>query len=237
MLFSSFVSLLKNKQVMKYVAYYRVSTARQGKSGLGLEAQKVDVQRFVNGLNGCILSEFTDVESGKKANRAELLKAIALCKATGATLIIAKLDRLSRDVEFIFALRNSGVDFKACDLPDFNTLTLGMFAVIAQHEREIISNRVTKCLNVKKERGEKLGSPIASETLKKVRHLGTEANSMNAKTNENNIKAMSLISLLREKGLSYAKIAKELNAKGFKTRNGKEFTPMQVQRLFERATQ
>ena len=217
----------------KYIAYYRVSTAKQGSTGLGLEAQRTDVQRFV-GCTDCIISEFTDVESGKKSNRTELLKAIVECKATGATLIIAKLDRLSRDVEFIFALRNSGVDFKACDLPDFNTLTLGMFAVIAQHEREMISQRTKKALAVKKEQGAKLGSPIASETAKAIHAKGREQHSANARGNENNIKATALIQSLRGNGLNWSEIARELNAKGFRTARGKEFQAVQVQRLFER---
>lgn len=221
---------------MKYVAYYRVSTPRQGQSGLGLEAQKADVEQYVNGANGDIVAEFTDIESGKKANRVELLKAIALCKATGATLIIAKLDRLSRDVEFIFALRNSGVDFKACDLPDFNTLTLGMFAVIAQHEREMISQRTKKALAVKKEKGVKLGSPIAGETAKAIHAKGRAQHSANARANENNVKATALIVSMRNAGATWTAIANELNDKGFKTSKGKDFQAVQVQRLFERAT-
>jgi DNA invertase Pin-like site-specific DNA recombinase len=229
----------------KYIAYYRVSTAKQGSTGLGLEAQRTDVRRFVN-CETCIIAEFTDVESGKKANRPELLKAIAECKATGATLIIAKLDRLSRDVEFIFALRNAGVDFKACDLPDFNTLTLGMFAVIAQHEREMISQRTKKALAVKKEKGVKLGSPVASQTLQAVTEKGLNARKANARSNENNVKATALIVSMRNAGATWTAIANELNAKGFRTRNaGKkrsdgtivkgEYTATQVQRLFERA--
>jgi DNA invertase Pin-like site-specific DNA recombinase len=212
---------------------------------LGLEAQRTDVRRFVN-CESCIIAEFTDVESGKKANRPELLKAIAECKATGATLIIAKLDRLSRDVEFIFALRNAGVDFKACDLPDFNTLTLGMFAVIAQHEREMISQRTKKALAVKKEKGVKLGSPVASQTLQAVTEKGLNARKANARSNENNVKATALIVSMRNAGATWTAIANELNAKGFRTRNaGKkrsdgtivkgEYTATQVQRLFERA--
>lgn len=230
----------------KYIAYYRVSTAKQGSTGLGLEAQRTDVQRFVN-CDTCIIAEYTDVESGKKANRTELLKAIAECKATGATLIIAKLDRLSRDVEFIFALRNSGVDFKACDLPDFNTLTLGMFAVIAQHEREMISQRTKKALAVKKEKGVKLGSPVASETIQAVTEKGLNTRKANARANENNVKATALIVSMRNTGKNWSEIAQELNDKGFKTRNAGtkrndgtivkgEYTATQVQRLFERTT-
>jgi len=118
----------------KYVAYYRVSTQRQGQSGLGLEAQKEEIQRTISGKE--LIKSFTDIESGSKANRPELDKALAYCKKEDATLIIAKLDRLSRDVSFIFNLRDSGVKFKACDLPDLNTVTLGVFASFAQYERD-----------------------------------------------------------------------------------------------------
>ncbi|RYF73503.1 MAG: recombinase family protein, partial [Cytophagaceae bacterium] len=119
---------------MKYVPYYRVSTASQGKSGLGLSAQREIVNRFIK-PHDQLLPEFVEVESGKRADRPQLDAAIASAKQQGARLLIAKLDRLSRNVSFIFSLRNSEVDFVACDIPDANTLTVGIMAVLAQHER------------------------------------------------------------------------------------------------------
>jgi DNA invertase Pin-like site-specific DNA recombinase len=141
-----------------YVPYYRVSTARQGQSGLGLEAQRAAVAAFVAD-SAQLLGEFVEIESGKKNQRPQLLAAIAAARAAGATLLIAKLDRLSRNAGFIFALRDSGVAFVCCDMPDANTLTVGLFAVIAQHEREMISKRTIDALTAKKARGAVLGTP------------------------------------------------------------------------------
>jgi DNA invertase Pin-like site-specific DNA recombinase len=123
-------------KVQKYVAYYRVSTQKQGNSGLGLDSQRQQVQSFVN-CTTCIIAEYTEIESGKNNNREQLLAAIATAKKEGAKLVIAKLDRLSRNANFIFTLRDSGVDFVCADMPDANTLTIGIFAVMAQHEREL----------------------------------------------------------------------------------------------------
>src|SRR6056297_1708444 len=130
----------------KFIAYYRVSTKQQGASGLGLEAQKTAVKNFIHSRGASeIPPPFTEIESGKNDDRQELRKAISRCKETGATLLIAKLDRLSRNASFIFTLRDelqqAGVDFIACDMPEANTLTIGIMATMAQHEREIISKR------------------------------------------------------------------------------------------------
>ncbi len=122
-----------------YVAYYRVSTARQGKSRNGLDAQKAAVAEIIRNNGNTLLDEFEEVESGKRADRPALTKALRRCKATGATLIVAKLDRLSRNAAFLMTLRDSGVDFVAADMPEANTLTVGILAVVAQAEREAIS--------------------------------------------------------------------------------------------------
>ena len=134
----------------QYVAYYRVSTQRQGESGLGLDSQRETVRAFLHGNAQNLLAEFTEVESGKKDTRKELAKAIAKAKELGARLIIAKLDRLSRNASFIFQLRDSEVDFVCCDMPEANTLTIGIMAVMAQHEREVISTRTKEALKAKK---------------------------------------------------------------------------------------
>lgn len=129
-----------------YIAYYRVSTTRQGQSGLGLEAQQQAVKQYLNGGNWQILAEFTEIESGKRNDRPKLAEAIALCKRLQATLVIAKLDRLARNVHFISGLMESGVEFVAVDNPNANRLMLHMLAAFAEHEREQISRRTKDAL-------------------------------------------------------------------------------------------
>lgn len=216
----------------KYIAYYRVSTQKQGASGLGLDSQKSIVNSYLGSqINSELISEFCEIESGKKSNRTELNKAIEICKKSGACLIIAKLDRLSRDVEFLFKLKNSGIEIKACDLSDFNTLTLGIFATMAQHERELISTRTKNALNELKKKGVKLGNPNFENSILIAQKKGVQSIKDNAANNENNIKARALINSLRENGLNWNKIAKKLNELGFKTSKGGEFSIVQVQRL------
>ncbi len=128
----------------KYVAYYRVSTQRQGRSGLGLEAQREAVRALVDRNGGRLLEEITEVESGKRSDRPELRRAIRRAKVSGARLMIAKLDRLSRNASFLLHLRDSGVRFIAADLPNADETVVGIMAVIAQREREVIAQR-TKC--------------------------------------------------------------------------------------------
>jgi DNA invertase Pin-like site-specific DNA recombinase len=131
----------------KYVAYYRVSTDRQGKSGLGLDAQRQAVRQFIDRRRGKIATpEFVEVESDKNNARSELTKVIERCRLTGAALAVAKLDRLSRNAVFLLTLRDSGVEFVAVDMPEANTLTVGIMAVMAQHEREAISARTKAAL-------------------------------------------------------------------------------------------
>src|SRR5882672_7409199 len=145
-------------QRSKFVAYLRVSTAKQGRSGLGLEAQRESVRQFVVSRSGKIIApELVEVETGKRNDRPELGKALKRCRLTGATLVVAKLDRLSRNAAFLMTLRDSGVDFIAADLPEANTMTVGVMAVVAQHEREAISQRTKAALQAAKARGTKLG--------------------------------------------------------------------------------
>lgn len=212
-----------------YIAYYRVSTLRQGQSGLGLESQQQLVAAFAQG--GTILQEFIEVESGKKNNRPQLMAALAAAKQQGATLLIAKLDRLSRNAGFIFALRDSGVDFLCCDMPDANTLTVGIFAVIAQHERETIAKRTRDALAAKKVRGEQMGTPANLTT--EARRKGTEARKKARRDNNQNKQATSMVKLLRAQGLTYRQIATHLNEAAFRTPQGKMFAAMSVQRLFK----
>lgn len=150
----------------RYIAYYRVSTTRQGESGLGLEAQQKAVADYLNGGSWQIIEEYTEIESGKRNNRPTLVAAIAACKKHKATLIIAKLDRLARNVHFISGLMESGVEFVAVDNPNANKLMLHMLAAFAEHEREMISKRTKEALAAAKERGVKLGC-YGAEVLSK----------------------------------------------------------------------
>lgn len=228
----------------KYVAYYRVSTAKQGASGLGLEVQQYAVAAFLKG--GQIAAEFIEVESGKKNNRLQLLAAIDQARKIKATLIIAKLDRLSRNASFIFTLRDSGVDFVCADMPDANTLTIGIFAVLAQHERELISSRTKAALHQIKERIKaegrtvskngnvinKLGKPV--NLLYEHRVAGGQAVKQKAAVNENNKRAAAMVKLYREQGLNWLAIAEKLNEAGFRASRGGAFQAVQVQRIFNR---
>jgi DNA invertase Pin-like site-specific DNA recombinase len=145
----------------------RVSTQKQGRSGLGLEAQREAVTVFLNGGNWELIREFKEVESGKaEDNRPELAKALHLCKVTGAKLVIAKLDRLSRNAAFLLGLQNAGVPFVAADMPEANEMVVGILAVIAQAERKMISQRTKAALAAAKRRGVKLGAPRAQNIFR-----------------------------------------------------------------------
>lgn len=150
----------------KYVAYYRVSTAEQGRSGLGLEAQQTAVQQFVSRDQGELIASYTEVESGKRADRPEIAKALAHCRAMKATLIIAKLDRLARNVAFIANLMDSNVDFICVDNPTANRLTVHILAAVAEAEAKSISERTKAALAAAKARGVKLGNPNGARALR-----------------------------------------------------------------------
>src|SRR5215207_7466367 len=142
-----------------FVAYYRVSTERQGRSGLGLEAQRKAVEDFLNGGNWRLVAEFTEIESSQQADRPALAKAFRACRLHGAKLVIAKIDRLSRDAHFLLGLEKAGVDFVAADMPTANRLTVGIMAMVADEERRMISKRTKEALAAAKARGMKLGKP------------------------------------------------------------------------------
>lgn len=214
-----------------YVAYYRVSTREQGASGLGLTAQKEAVRKFIKNETA-LLCEYTEVESGKNNNREQLLLAIRHVKSIGATLVIAKLDRLSRNAGFIFMLRDSGVSFVCADMPQANTLTIGIFAVLAQHERELISSRTKAALAVKKSQGYKLGTP-ANLTLEAIAK-GKEKRQKDALANGANKQAAHLICILRGKGVSFGEIVSRLNELGYRTSRSGCFSKSSVKMLFDR---
>jgi DNA invertase Pin-like site-specific DNA recombinase len=163
----------------------RVSTDRQGKSGLGLEAQRKSVLDYLDGGRWELVAEFTEVESGKRSDRPELGKALASCKKHKAKLVIAKLDRLSRNLAFIAALMDSGVEFVAVDIPHANTLTIHILAAVAQHEREIISARTSAALQAAKARGKRLGNP----KLAQARRSGLRGARMPGKLRSRDAKA------------------------------------------------
>lgn len=217
--------------MQKFIAYYRVSTQKQGISGLGLDAQRTDVGRFLS-KNGELIAEYQDIESGKKNDRPNLIKAIEECKIHGATLLIAKLDRLSRNASFILTLRDTKVNFVCCDMPTANSVTVGIMAILSQDERERISHRTKSALAELKSKGVKLGSP--ENMTAKAREKGLETRKRNALQNENNRKATALITSMKQSGKSFAQITRELNDLGFKTRTGKMFQQNQVQILYKR---
>ena len=140
------------------VTYLRVSTQKQGQSGLGLEAQRKAVDDYLNGGDWNILEELVEVESGKNSKRPKLLEAIELCKASGAKLVVAKIDRLTRDAAFLLNLKDAGIDFIAADMPEANRLTIGIMALVAEQEREAISKRTKAALAAAKARGKQLGA-------------------------------------------------------------------------------
>lgn len=212
---------------MKYIAYYRVSTDKQGASGLGLEAQRSDVRRFIHPEN--IDLELTEIESGKKAQRPVLNEAIELCRKHGATLLIAKLDRLARNVSFVSTLMNSGIKFIAVDMPSATELTIHIYSAIAEDEAKRISKRTKDALAVKKAQGIKLGSP--QNLTNEAREKAVMSIKSKALNNENNIRAKAMINLLKSQGFNLQTIANKLNASGFKTSKGNEFKPMQIKRL------
>lgn len=161
----------------KFISYCRVSTAKQGNSGLGLEAQRETIRQYLNGGDWQLIGEFVEVESGKNNDRPELAKALKDCQLTGATLLVAKLDRLSRDIHFITSLEKAGIEFIVCDFPTANRFTIHIFAALAQYERELISQRTKAALAAKKARGAVLGSPenLTEENRDKGRMQGRAA--------------------------------------------------------------
>jgi DNA invertase Pin-like site-specific DNA recombinase len=213
---------------MKHIAYYRVSTQKQGQSGLGLEAQRQSVLNFIKGAE--VVEEITEVETGtNKRERAEINRAIELCKKHNATLVIAKLDRLARNVAFTAALMDSGIDFVAVDNPHANRLTIHILSAIAEHEAKLISERTKAGLAIAKQRGKKLGSPL--NLTEAARAKSIDARKAKAANNENNKRAAGYIKALRGSGMSFQSIADKLNNEGFRSSRGKDFTAKAVQLL------
>lgn len=214
----------------RFVAYYRVSTDKQGRSGLGLEAQRKAVADYLNGGAWTLVAEFTEVESGKREDRPALAEAQRACRLHGATLVIAKLDRLSRDAHFLLGLQKAGVDFVAADMPDANRMTVGIMAIIAQHEREQISSRTKAALAAAKARGTRLGK---SENLSN-RALGSERGNV-AKAEKAARRAADLALVIRELrtggAASLRDLAAGLNQRDIPAARGGRWSAVQVSRV------
>lgn len=200
-----------------FIAYYRVSTARQGQSGLGLDAQRAAVAAFVASRSQ-LVAELTEVESGRKNDRPQLAAALDLCRRKRAVLVIAKLDRLARNVAFISNLMESGVEFVACDMPQANRLTLHILAAVAEHECEMISQRTRAALAVAKARGVRLGNP-SPDLAKASAAASDRARAFRGKV------APLVCQLAADGELSLRAIAGELNARGVCTLNGRRRLP------------
>lgn len=214
----------------KFVAYCRVSTTGQG---IGLDAQERIINEWVCDNNGIILDTIREKESGKStANRSGLAQAIDLCMTEGASLIVAKLDRLSRDVADVFSIKKRlGDRLTICDLNAADTMLLGVFASLAQKERELISRRTKEALAEKKAQGIKLGNPNAAEAMRAVNRLGV-AKRMNEANNAPENKTAWMVIRLMDGSLQSK--ADFLNENGYRTRNGKRWTAAGVSRLIAR---
>lgn len=214
----------------QYVAYYRVSTQEQGRSGLGLEAQEQAVRTYLREDNRELIGEYTDVESGRRDDRPELQRALAHTKRAKALLVIAKLDRLSRKVSFVSSLMEAGVQFVAADNPSANELTVHILAAVAQAERKAISERTRAALSAARERGTVLGNP----QLAKVRPLAGRAIAQRAQAFASN--TLPLIRQLQSSGCNTLQsVATALNARGIATARNGEWTATSVRRVLARA--
>ena len=224
---------------MRFVAYHRVSTARQGRSGLGLEAQKAAIDGLAAERGSQVIAAFTEIESGKVSNRPELAKALHLAKVTASTLAIARLDRLSRNAAFLLTLRDSGVRFIAADMSQANDLTVGIMALVAEQEREAIARRTREALAAAKARGTKLCNPNGAAALRRA----GRGNCATLKTISENADAYAetlkpvVADIQRSGRASLRGIAEELNARGIVTRRGGRWHVSNVRNLLMRVAQ
>lgn len=215
----------------KFIAYHRVSTQKQGASGLGLEAQKEAVSRFLNGGDRELVGEYVEVETGKGADalakRPQLKSALTACRKEGATLIIAKLDRLARNVHFVSGLMESKVKFVACDMPEANELSIHIMAAVAEHEAKRISQRTKDALAVAKSRGVVLGRAGAANLRPNV-----EARQKVADDFADKLRPM--FDGMKARGLSQREMVAELNGIGVPAPKGGDWRLSQVQRVLRR---
>lgn len=216
----------------RFIAYYRVSTKRQGASGLGLEAQRAAVQAFVSARSGCILESYTEVESGRNHLRQQLQAAIRHANATGSRLVIARLDRLAHSVSFTSKLMESSVDFVAVDLPEANKLTIHIMAAMAEHEAEMISKRTKAALARAAERGVKLGNPRLHLV---TRNTDAARVGKARKAQERAEEYRQIVTELKALGAStFTELANQLNEKKWYTPSGCRWDATRVRRLLKR---
>jgi DNA invertase Pin-like site-specific DNA recombinase len=217
----------------KFVAYYRVSTQRQGRSGLGLEAQQTAVRDYLNGGEWRLVAEVTEVESGKRNDRPKLAEALKLCRLHGANLIIAKLDRLARNVAFISNLMESAVEFHAVDFPQANRLTVHILAAVAEHEAKVISERTKAALAAAKRRGVQLGGYRGTTITKAMRKAAAAA--LEKRAHERAADLLPTVKELRASGAtSLRAIADGLNQRQIPAAKGGQWSATQVMRVLQR---
>jgi DNA invertase Pin-like site-specific DNA recombinase len=221
---------------MKIVAYHRVSTVRQGQSGLGLEAQDRAITDYASARGAKVVGTYTEVESGKNSARPELAKALHQAQVTGATLVIAKLDRLSRNAAFLLTLRDSGTPFIAVDMPDANELTVGIMAVVAEAESKAISRRTKDALAAAKARGTKLGNPNGAAALRRAgKGNAASVTAIKVAASAHAAKLKPIIEALRAEGVtSLGGIATALNQRGILTPRGGDWHRSSVANLLAR---
>lgn len=221
-----------------FIAYFRVSTDRQGQSGLGLEAQRKAVMDYLNGGNWKLVAEYTEVESGKRNDRPELSAALAACRRQKAKLVIAKFDRLARNVHFISGLMESGVDFVAADMPEANKLTVHIMAAMAEYEREQNSDRTKAALAAAKARGTKLGWSMPSRRQEQLEASRKGVKSMIARADRFAENTLPIIREIQAAGISTLQgVAEALNARGVRTARDKKWFPATVKKILTRQTQ
>lgn len=219
----------------KFVTYLRVSTRKQGESGLGLDAQRKAVSDYLNGGTWAVCGEFVEIESGKSdVNRPQLQRAIAACRLYGAKLLIAKFDRLSRDAHFLLGLEKAGIEFVAADNPHANRLTVGIMALVADEERRAISARTKAALAAAKARGVKLGGNRGAVLTTEAKAKGVRVRV--AKANDRATDLLPVIADIRAAGArSLRQIADVLNERGIPTAKGGRWSAVQVSRIEARA--
>ena len=226
------------------VEYRRVSDKKQGQSGLGLEAQQTAVQSYASAVSGRVIATYTEVEHGDDCDRPEINKAIAHAKRAKATLVVAKLDRLARDVEFTAKLMNSGIDFIACDNPNANRLTIHILAAVAENELRCIRERTRNALQAAKARGVLLGSarPGQWDGREEQRLAGAKKGNavavkvLKEQAEEAYADILPTMQGLRSEGRSLQEIANKLTADGHTTRRGRPWNKMQVKLVLDRAS-